>query len=237
MLATETAATPYMPPLPAALAILPTPELMAIVMRRIGEGCGIDDFREAAETCDLSEAKLRANLGAAKRILLVESERQVFPARPLAPWDADPSYRKELVQQAGRVFALGYADPALMIAALARAGFEPEAMIALWDEFVTEGISQLHRLPRLGLLSGIVADLDAAVAAYDTGDLNAEASNLVHTLRSAIDGLRNDEPLPRRIVLRTIEAFAAVEKWSSFDAPHRAKVESALTTLRTLWGL
>lgn len=235
--ATTSATTPYMPPLPASLAVLPTPELMAAVMRQVGPGCALADFQQAAETCDLTEVQLKANIGAAKRILLMETERNDFPAAPVHPWDIDRDYRKELVAAGGRLVALGFADTAAIVASLDRGGIEPAAMIDLWDDIVSEAIRQFHQQPRLAPLAGIIADLTAAVDAYDSPRLNAEARNLVHSMRSALDGLAANQPLPRRHVLATINAFAAVSDWSDFDQPHREKVATACTTLRKLWGL
>lgn len=238
MFATEATASPTsMPPLPPQLADLTAPELLKVVLEEVGEGCGLDDFREHPATCHFTADQVKANIGAAKRLLMLDRSETHGPSRPLMPWDADPSYRKELVRQGGRIFATGYADPEAMVEALLRARIEPEAMIALWDDFVTEGIAQLHRQPRLGILAGILATLDAAVAAYDTGDLNAEARNLVHTMRSALDGLRQNQAMPRAHVLATVSAFAHANEWSSFDPPHQARVKSALALLTKLWGL
>ena len=235
MFATDT--TPYMPPLPAALAVLPTPELMAIVMRRVGEGCGIDDFNEAAETCDIGEPRLRANLGAAKRILMMETERQVFPAQPLMPWDADPSYRVELVKRGGHQVATGLADTAAIVATLERGGFEVEAMLALWDDIVSEAIHQLHSQPRLSPLARIIADLDQALSAYEHADNNAEARQLAQSMRTALESLRDNQQLPRRHVMRTADAFADALEWGSFPVGMTAKVRAAVDLLRKLWGL
>jgi hypothetical protein len=230
-------ATPYMPPLPTGLAELPPPELMAIVMRRVGEGCTLDDFKEAAETCDLSEARLKANIGAATRIVMLDGQRNDQPQPPLHPWDADPSYRVELIKRGGRLVATGLADTAAIVAALERGGIEVPAIVALWDDIISEGLDQMHRLPRLSPLARIITDLDEALAAYDQPDNNAMTRQLSHSMHVALDALRDNQQLPRQHVLRTADAFADAMEWGSFPVPVTAKARTAVDLLRKLWGL
>lgn len=226
-----------MPPLPPQLEGLSTPELMKLVMQRVGEGCTISDFRKAPETCDLSEAKLEANIGAATRLLMLDRCERQGPPRPLPAWEADPSYRKELVREAGRVIALGLADTAAIVAALDRHGVEPQAMIALWDDFITEAIHQMQRQPRIGVMARLVADLEAALDTFDGPSLNAEARQLAHSMRVALEALRGEQQVSRHHVLTTVKAFAAASEWSGFADHHQAKATAACAALAKLWGL
>lgn len=234
---TLTPAPAYMPPLPAEQAVLPTPELMAIVMRRVGKPVERRHFHAAPETCDLTDAQLDAHIGAAARIVEAGDTRQVFPQPPLHPWDADPSYRVELIRRGGRLVATGLADTAAIVAALDRGQIEPAAMIDLWDDIITEAIDQMHRQPRLSPLARIIADLEEALTAYDQPGNNAETRQLAQSMRSALDALRNNQQLPRHHVLRTADAFAAAMEWGSFPVPVTAKARTAVDLLRKLWGL
>ncbi len=225
------------PPLPPALADLSTPELLKVVLEEVGKGCKLEDFREHAATCHLTEEQVKAHVGAAKRLLLLDRAETAGPPRPLHPWDADPDYRKELIAEGGRIVALGMADTAAIVGALERHGFEPAAMIALWDDIVSDAIRQLHQLPRLTLLAGVIADLDAALDVYDTPGLNAEGRQLARSMHVALDGLRDNQMLPRGHVLATVKAFSEAEEWSGFGSAWCHKVTAACTTLAKLWGL
>ena len=65
---------------------LTTPERMVLVMRRFvtdpeTDAVTEDDFREAAETCDISPGELRDNIGAAKRLFESDRARRDAEAR------------------------------------------------------------------------------------------------------------------------------------------------------------
>lgn len=122
-------------PLRPALAALSIAERLCEVIRRNrleGRPTTREDFRQAEETCDLTDEQVDAHIGAAKRLMHPEVVRHDQPASPLMPWDADPSYRAErIAEAAGRIAAtlraahytpdeIAALGPAITAAALAR---------------------------------------------------------------------------------------------------------------------
>lgn len=136
-----------------------------------------------------------------------------------------------------RLVALGMAVTAAIVATLERGGYDVEEMLALWDDIMSEAIRQLHGQPRLAPLARIIADLDAALTAYENPSNNAEARQLAHSMRVALEALRENQQLPRRHVLRTADAFADAMEWGSFPIDTTARVRAAVDMLRKLWGL
>lgn len=133
--------------LPPAIAALSIPERLVVVIREKnleGQPTTIQDFLEAAETCDLSEAVIAANIGAAKRMLRPEIVRQVYPSVPMMPWDMDPSYRRERIAKAAEILVdlpLTACDPNAF--ADLRHGFSAGELKALWPEIIGEALGLL----------------------------------------------------------------------------------------------
>lgn len=127
-------------PIPPSIASLSIPERMVEVMRRLrmqGQPTTISDFLAAEETCDLSEAELCANIGAAKRMIHPEVVRHDRPPTPVMPWDFDRSYRRERVARAAAIVAdlpasFGDAD---MFSVL-RQAFSARELGDLWPEII-----------------------------------------------------------------------------------------------------
>lgn len=136
-------------PIPPSIAGLSIVERMAEVMRRHrmrGQPTTLSDFLEAEETCDLSEAVLCANIGAAKRLLHPEVVRQDRPLDPVMPWDLDTDYRKERVAKAAAILAdlpIRACEPDAF--AGLRHGFSANELRALWSEIIAEAFTLVSR--------------------------------------------------------------------------------------------
>lgn len=144
----STSHTPTAIPLPPSFAALPIPERMVRVMRERrmqGQPTTLDDFLQASETCDLSEAQLAANIGAAKRLIHPETVRHDQPARPRDPWDFDRDYRKSRVQLAAGMLA-GAMPTEAEVHAILRQGdrFTARELGALWPEIIAAAGDLFH---------------------------------------------------------------------------------------------
>lgn len=86
----------------AEIARMPIPERMCEVIRRNrleGQPTTLSDFRQAEETCDLTDAELEANIGHARRLMRPELVRIDQPPTPLMPWELDTDYAKERIEE------------------------------------------------------------------------------------------------------------------------------------------
>ena len=132
-------------PVPPSIAAMSVVERMVEVMRRLrtrGQPTTLSDFLEAEETCDLSEAVLCANIGAAKRMIHPEVVRHDQPITPVMPWDLDTDYRKERVAKAAAILAdlpasFGDANTFTVL----RQAFGTRELGDLWPEIVSAAAS------------------------------------------------------------------------------------------------
>lgn len=134
-------------PLPPSISALSIPERMVQVMRdrrMQGQPTTLDDFLQAGETCDLSEAQLAANIGAAKRLIHPETVRHDQPARPHDPWE-DREYRQSRVQLAAGMLA-GAMPTEAEVHAILRQGdrFTARELGALWPEIIAAAGDLFH---------------------------------------------------------------------------------------------
>jgi hypothetical protein len=126
-------------PLAPALAALTVPERMLAVIRRQahqGQPTTREDFRQAEETCDLSDGELDASIGDAKRLANPEVVRHDRPQPPVNPWDHDPEYRKERVAHAAGIIAGLMPNPGDLLVALRQRNFSTAEIGALWPEII-----------------------------------------------------------------------------------------------------
>lgn len=129
-------------PLAPPLAALSIPERMLAVITRnrlAGLATTRDDFHQAEETCDLSDAELDANIGRAKRLANRDAVRHDQPAAPVSPWEADPDYRASRIALAAGTLA-GLMPTEAEAIAILRTGdrFSVRELGALWPEIITE---------------------------------------------------------------------------------------------------
>lgn len=125
--------------LPPALAALSIPERMREVIRRKtrqGQPTTRDDFHGAEETCDLSDAELDTNIGAASRLASAEAVRHDQPTAPVHPWDFDPDYRRERVARGAEIIGGLLPDAPAIHLALRSAGFATREVGDLWPELI-----------------------------------------------------------------------------------------------------
>ena len=128
-------------PPPPAVSAQSIPERMAAVMRanRIqGQPTTRDDFHQALETCDLSDAELDANIGAAKRLVDPEVVRHDQPPRPGRYWNIDPDYRRERVTRGAALVTRTLPGDDVAVAALLSAGYCAAEIADLWSEIMAE---------------------------------------------------------------------------------------------------
>jgi hypothetical protein len=145
MLATSTTFPNGVPgahiPLAPGLAALSIPERMVEVIRRQqrdGQPTTRDDFHQAEETCDLSDAELNGHIGQAKRLANVGTVRHDQPGRPVDPWEYDRDYRSERVSFGARIIAGMLPEPGDLFVALRNRGFCTREIGALWPEIIAE---------------------------------------------------------------------------------------------------
>lgn len=128
-------------PAPPSVASLSIPERMAAVIRQQahqGQPTTRDDFHQALETCDLSDAQLDAHIGEAKRLVHPEVVRQDSPPTGIAPWDFLPDYRRERVALAASLVNGLLPGDDVAVATLRSANFSNQEIAALWPEIIRE---------------------------------------------------------------------------------------------------
>lgn len=127
-------------PLAPRFAGLTIPQRMLVVIRRhraIGDGTTTrENFRQAEETCDLTDAELDANIGAAKRLADPETVRFDQPQAPAYPWETDRAYRRQRVERAANLIVGLTPDPGQINTVLRTNNYEPREVGDLYGEII-----------------------------------------------------------------------------------------------------
>lgn len=127
-------------PLDPQTAALTIPERMFQVMERNrlqGQPTTRNDFRQAAETSDLSDGELDANIGNAKRLIDPRTVRYDEPARPLSPL-ADAGYRKQVSDRMAADLVGLMPTRQVMVTLLMSRGLSKAELDACFDDAVRE---------------------------------------------------------------------------------------------------
>ena len=134
---------------PPSLTAMPIVDRMVEVIRRHrlrGQPTTLADFLQAEETCDLSEATLAANIGAAKRVMSAEVIRVNEPSAPVMPWEIDTDYRKERVAKAAGILVdlpLAACTPSAF--SELRHGYSDRELTELWPEIIAEAFNIIQQ--------------------------------------------------------------------------------------------
>lgn len=127
-------------PLLPDIAALTIPERMLLVMRQRtqqGQPTTRDDFRQAEETCELSDAELDAHIGAAKRLASQEVVRQVS----LHP---DQSATRILTRMRREVASM-LPTRQTIVSTLKAKGFSPREIDRFLDTALVGGLAGISR--------------------------------------------------------------------------------------------